>query len=394
MYIRFIKKNEMNCLCFSRCGFAISALVFVGLAIVSCGQEEPTAVVVPDRPQEPMVEVDDEFLGSMRDLTSAELVAEMGVGWNLGNSFDVIDRDKTIWGNPLSSGSIVRAVKARGFETLRIPITWNFHQGPGDPFPIESSYLERIELIVNEALKSDMHVIINTHHDEWIIPTEEESDRVSNRLSSLWTQVSDHFSAYGDKLIFEVMNEPRLRNSPEEWNGGTQEGRDVINGYQQVSVDAIRSTGGNNSKRHLMIPTYAASTHPNAMQDLVVPNEDPNIIISIHSYFPWEFAGLPEGTDMWGSDEEKAALDTELNRIRDKWVTQEGRAVILGEWGTIDKDNISARIEYAMYYTTAAMERGMLPIIWDDGGNFGLFDRHTMTWRFPEIADAVVAAGK
>ncbi len=396
MYIGCMKKNAIRSVHYPTSWISLCTVLLFAIVCTSCGQDEPPTTVVPDNPvePEPEMEVDDSFLGSMRDLSSKDLVAEMGIGWNLGNSFDVRDKDKTVWGNPLSSSTHVRAVKAMGFETLRIPVTWNFHQGQTAPYTIETAYISRVQLIVDEALKNDMHVIINTHHDDWIIPTEDEAVVVRDRLSSLWTQVGNHFSEYGDKLIFEVMNEPRLHGSPEEWSGGTQEGRDVINTYHKASVDAIRATGGNNSKRHLMIPTYAASTTSGAMEDLVVPNDDPNIIISLHSYFPWSFAGQEDGTNVWGSDEEKTALENELNWIRDRWVVQEGRAVILGEWGTTDKNNLTARTEYSTFYTAEAVERELLPIIWDDGGNFGMYNRNTNTWKYPEIAQAVVAAAK
>jgi len=133
-----------------------------------------------------------------------------------------------------------------------------------------------------------------------------------------------------------------------------------------------------------MVSTYAASTTQSAFADLIIP-DDPNIIVSIHSYFPWIFAGLnldEGGTNNWGSDADKIALDNELDRIKKRWVTQENRPVILGEWGAKDKNNLSTRVG------------GLVPVIWDDGGNFGLYDRHAMSWRYPEIARAVVDAGR
>lgn len=141
-----------------------------------------------------------------------------------------------------------------------------------------------------------------------------------------------------------------------------------------------------------MVSTYAASTLDGPMNDLVIPNNDPNVIISLHTYFPWAFAGDENGPDIWGSTQEKQQLDAEMNRIYQKWVVQEQRPVILGEWGTRNKDNLSERVEYATYYAEAALERGFVPVVWDDGGNFMLQDRDTQTWEFPEIIDAIIAA--
>lgn len=381
---------------------AVCGLISLGLLMTSCGKEEPTIIVTPERPVEPMPETPTDppsemvevIEGTIRDISSMEIVAEMGIGWNLGNSFDVRSKNKTAWGNPLSTGEHVKDVREMGFKTLRIPVTWDYDQEETAPYTIEPDYLSRIQKIVNEGLMNDMHVIINTHHDDWIIPTNTEAEEVTNRLSSLWTQVANHFKAYGDHLIFEVMNEPRLMNSPEEWSGGTQEGRDIVNALHKAGVEAIRATGGNNANRHIMVSTYAASSTTNAMRDLVVPNDDPNIIISVHSYFPWSFAGQEDGPDTWGTSQEKTALESELDRIRDRWMVQENRPVILGEWGTTDKNNLSTRTEYCAYYAKAATDRGLLPIVWDDGGKFGMYNRNAMTWKYPEIADAIVKAAE
>lgn len=375
----------------------MSCIVLIMLNTSSCSSttEEPTPAptptVVTPTPTTPTVRTD--FTGEIRDISSFELLDEMGVGWNLGNSFDVIDRDKTAWGNPLPTSSQIALVKQMGFGTLRIPVTWGFNQSEFFPYTIERAYLDRIEEVVEHGLRQQMHVIINVHHDDdWLKPTQADADQVNERLSSLWTQVAERFATYGDSLIFESINEPRLKGSPEEWTGGTQEGREVLNSYHKTSVDAIRATGGNNEGRHVMISSYAASTVPAAMDDLVIPNDDPNIFISLHSYFPWEFAGLEDGPAEWGSDVERAALDAELDKIREKWIVQQDRPVILGEWGTTNKNNLDERLEYVTYYATQAAARGLLTIAWDDGGNFGMLDRAGLVWRFPELARAIVEA--
>jgi len=370
----------------------LKTLFILVIVCSSCGTSDP--IILTNPPDEMVEEVVNELHGEIRDISSTELVAEMGVGWNLGNSFDVTNKDKTVWGNPLPISTHINAIKEMGFETLRIPVTWNFHMQEQAPYTVERPYLARVQLIVEAGLRNDMHVIINTHHDEWIIPTAAEAPVVKERLASLWTQIGNHFIDYGDKLIFEVMNEPRLKDSPEEWSGGTAEGRTTLNDFHQTCVDAIRATGQNNAKRHIMVSTYAASTTPSAFADLIIP-DDPNIIVSIHSYFPWIFAGQDEGgTNNWGSDGDKAALDKELDRIKERWVTQENRPVILGEWGAKDKNNLSTRVAYVEHYTRAAVVRGLVPVIWDDGGDFGLYDRHAMDWKYPEIARTVVEAGR
>lgn len=362
----------------------------LSILLLGCGGDPEPILGPPDPKPDPTEEIN-EFAGDIRDISPSDLVAEMGIGWNLGNSFDVISKDKTDWGNPLPTSSMINAVNDMGFKTLRIPITWGFHQSSIAPYEVETPYMIRVQQMVDQALRKDMHVIINVHHDDdWIKPTFATAEQTKERIKSLWTQIAIHFREYGDKLIFETLNEPRLKGSPEEWTGGTAEGRDVLNQYHKTALDAIRATGDNNTKRFVMISTYAASTVPKAIDDLIIPNDDKNVIISQHSYFPWVFTGEDNGRQDWGSDEDIAALENELDKVQRKWITERQRPVIMGEWGARDRSNVPDRIKYVTHYVKACKERGILPIVWDDGGNFRLFDRSTLTWHFPEIAEAIV----
>lgn len=367
--------------------FLISILVFT-----SCkgddAEDKPTEKPDPDPV---IVPSGIPGISEARDISSFDLVAEMGVGWNLGNSFDVTSRDKTFWGNPLPSKSIIDAVRTMGFKTLRVPVTWGFNQSDNAPYTIEQSYLEEVQKVVDYGFQNQMHVIINVHHDnEWVRPDIDNAVETKARLSSLWTQVATHFIEYNDSLIFETLNEPRLEGTAEEWAGGTPAGRGYINEFNKAAVDAIRATGANNEKRHIMIPTWAASTVPAAMDDLVIPNNDSKIIISLHSYFPWPFAG--EASVSWGSENDKTALRGELERIRQKWVVERSRPVILGEWGSIEDNPPQSRIEYAGFYVREAAARGLLTVVWDDGGMFRMYNRHAMQWDYDEIASTIVSA--
>lgn len=376
------------------------AFLFASCVFMSCSQEDNTALqedtnpeVVTPMDNDPMDDDDNAIPGTIRNISSMQLVAEMGVGWNLGNSLDVTSTDKTDWGNPLPSQQIVDRVFDMGFRTLRIPVTWGFHQQASAPFTIDETYLDLVQETVNYGISKDMHVILNIHHDNtWLRPTTTDAPTVKPRIQRLWTQVANRFETYGDKLIFETLNENRLLNSPEEWIGGTEEGRTILNEYHLEALNAIRATGGNNTSRHIMISTYAASTLTIAMDGLVIPNNDPRTIISLHTYFPWPFAGPDDTLATWGTDADKEALEQEFDRIHQKWVVEEGRPIILGEWGAVDKDNLATREAYYDFYVSESTERGLLPIVWDDGGNFRMLDRATLTWHFPTLAETIVAA--
>ena len=369
------------------------SLLFL-MQFAACSNENGS--VVENEPAEQLSEeeeVQKPGIGTARDISSFDLVAEIGVGWNLGNSFDVESKDKTYWGNPITSKAMIDEVKAMGFSTLRIPITWGPNQVEMSPYTIDPDYLTEIKRVVDFGFQNKMHVIIDVHHDNsWIKPMASETQESTDRLSSLWTQVANFFQDYNDSLIFEILNEPRIEGITEEWSGGNSEGRGYINDFHKAAVDAIRATGENNEKRHIMITTWAASTVPIAMEELTIPNDDEKIIISLHSYFPWQFAG--EAAVTWGSESDKSALIAELDKIKQNWIIERDRPVILGEWGTIEANPLQSRINYADFYVKEAAARGLLTIVWDDGGNFRLLNRNDLSWDFADIATAIVAASQ
>ena len=328
------------------------------------------------------------------DEEAMQFVANMGVGWNLGNTLDAKGMDETVWGNPFTSKEMIDAIKAKGFQTLRLPVTWQYHIGDAPDYVIEEEWLDRVEEVVNYGLDNEMHVIVNIHHDEeWIIPTYAEADAVKDKLGKVWTQIATRFRGYDNHLLFESLNEPRLTGSVNEWSGGTAEGRDCINQFHQVAVDAIRNTDENNVDRYIMISTYAASSVAVAMDDFILPSSS-NLIVSIHSYYPYELCLGENGKD-WGTDADKEALDNEFDRIYNKFIAN-GTAVVLGEWGNLNHDNLEDRIRHAHYYAEGCIQRGICPVWWDNGNSddFAIFDRRNIQWIYPEIANAITQSVK
>jgi endoglucanase len=123
-----------------------------------------------------------------------EFVKDMGAGWNLGNALDSNGKDETAWGNPQTSPVLIDAIAARGFKTLRIPVTWKNHMGSAPDYAIEEAWMNRVQEVVDYAMANEMYVILNTHHEaEWAIPTYEHVNNVTNHLAKVWTQIANHF---------------------------------------------------------------------------------------------------------------------------------------------------------------------------------------------------------
>jgi len=334
----------------------------------------------------------------MRDIPSTQIVEEMNLGWNLGNTLDA-EPDETGWGNPLTTQAMMDAVKAAGFGVVRIPVTWAHHMGGAPNYAVDAAWMNRVEEVVGYVLSTGMYAILNTHHEEWVslMPGVDQAG-IAERIARLWTQIATRFRDYDDHLIFEDLNEPRTRDAT-EWTGGTPEARAILNAYHLAAVDAIRATGGNNALRHLMIPTHAANASDTCIADLEIPHDDPRIIVSLHTYYPNDlsFGDTPN----WGDGTDRAAMEAELDRIHGL-LPARGRAAIIGEWGTVNLDNTSVRADHARTYARLVRERGMCPIWWDNGATargrdgFGLLDRDASppTWAFPEVVTALVEGAR
>jgi aryl-phospho-beta-D-glucosidase BglC (GH1 family) len=329
----------------------------------------------------------------MRNVSSLELVKEMHLGWNLGNTLDA-PAGETAWGNPKTTQAMIDAVKAAGFKTVRIPVTWQKHMGAAPDYVVDSAWMDRVEEVANYVLSTGMFAIVNTHHDEWVsvMPTADKA-AITAQLVKLWTQIATRFKNYDEHLVFETLNEPRTTDDT-QWNGGTPEARAMINAYNLAAVNAIRATGGNNAQRHIMIPTHAANASATCIGDLVIPNNDPKIIVSLHTYYPYDISMGTATT--WGTDKEKADMIAELDRLATA-LPKKGRAAVIGEWGTIDKSNTAVRVEHARTYAREARARGFCAIWWDNGfigkDGFGLLNRKVspVSWFYPEIKDALAA---
>ncbi|MBQ5318162.1 MAG: glycoside hydrolase family 5 protein [Oscillospiraceae bacterium] len=331
----------------------------------------------------------------IRDIPSTELVKEIKIGWSLGNTLDSTADGitaETAWGNIKTTKEMITAVKDAGFNGIRVPVTWGTHMDAENN--VDEEWMNRIQEVVDYAYSQDMFVILNIHHEDWHDPYYDSADASIAKLQALWTQIGTRFADYDERLIFEGMNEPRKRNTGLEWNGGDKEGHDVVNQMNAAFVETIRGLGGNNAKRHLMLPTYAASCTASAINDFVLPEGDDKLIVSIHAYLPYSFAlGGDLDQRIFNSDEGYASEIVNLMASLNESFISKGIPVIIGETGARNKANEDERAEWATYYISKAKEIGIPCFIWDNGAfngngeNFGLLERVNCTWKFPKIID-------
>ena len=245
----------------------------------------------------------------MRDISTMELVHDMGIGINLGNTYESCgewsaqygdgtpEAYETAWGSPVITQKMIQGYADAGFDTLRIPVAWS--NMIGDNYKISPEYLSAVREAVDWALECDMYVIINLHWDSgWLEKLPEDKENGLERYSIMWKQICDAFKDYDDYLIFESQNEELGWSSL--WNrwGGT-DGKDksynLVNEVNQTFGDIVRSSGGNNPERHLLISGYNTDIELTCDPLFKMP-EDPaqRMAVSVHYYTPAGFAILEE----------------------------------------------------------------------------------------------------
>lgn len=341
--------------------------------------------------------VTEEVAITMNDVSPMDLVKDMKIGWNLGNTLDSTSSKigvnvEMAWGNPKTTQEMIDAVIDQGFNVIRIPVSWGGQMGAAPAYNVLPAWMDRVQEVVDYAYNRGVYVIVNIHHEDWHFPSEENKDAAAEQLTALWTAIATRFRDYDEHLIFEGMNEPRKIGTAVEWNGGDQEGRDVVNYLDQVFVDAVRATGGNNTIRNLMVPGYAASSSDTALKGIVLPDDD-HLIVSVHAYTPYDFALNTAGRSTWDNDTKD--ID-HLMEVLDELFLSKGVPVIIGEFGAMNKDNEAERVEWAKYYVSKAREYGVPCVWWDnnsfdgDGENFGLFNRRELTFPYPDLLKALI----
>ena len=348
--------------------------------------------------------------------TSKQITAEIGTGWILGNSLDATGSgnslySETSWGNPKTTKAMIDAVKAQGFNTVRVPVSWGNHT-TGDNFTIDSQWLARVKEVVDYCIDNDMYVILNIHHDtstQYYYPSSTYKTQSVKFVKSIWTQVAKYFKNYDQKLIFETLNEPRLVGTGDEWwfpvnnpNSAVLDSINVINTLNQTAVDTIRAAGGKNTDRCIMVPGYDASIDGCTTSTFKLPNDSTpdRLIVSVHAYTPYNFALNANGTAEF-KDDMKNEVDYLYSTIKSHFIDK-GIPAIIGETSASNKNNTAERVKWAQYYMGKSAEYGVPCILWDNnafngsdkGECHGHLNRSTLGWYDKTFVDAVIKYGK
>ena len=363
---------------------------------------------------------------SFEDLNQSQIVEAMGPGWNLGNQLEsVTDNvpEETNWGNPVITEKLIQSVKAAGFKSIRISVSYFAKIDDDKDYTIDSKWLDRVQEVVDYCIKNDLYAVINIHGDgyntidgSWLLCNGKNQTEIKKKYKKVWKQIAERFKNYDEHLLFESMNE-EFDGSYSEPN---KEYYQNINDYNQIFVDTVRKTGDNNTKRWLIIPgwntnidytagDYGFKLPTDQYRDKSIDKEEQRIMISVHYYSPWDFCGGENGViTQWGNEADDPSktsttcdetyMKNQLNLMKTTFADK-GYPVFIGEYGSIGKTSYDSENEYYRAYFARKLcqlsrKNGCIPMYWDNGYNgvhgFGLFDRTTCEVTQPVIIDAIM----
>ncbi len=326
---------------------------------------------------------------TLKNADTEAILEDMGLGWNLGNSLDATGGSgldtETSWSNPKTTQALIDKAKSLGFNTVRVPVSWGKHVS-GDNYTIDSAWLARVKEVVDYCYKNDMYVILNIHHDTkssasasgaGYYPRSSAYSSSEKFVTSVWSQMAEYFKDYDYHLIFETLNEPRLIGTGYEWwfnkwniPSEVKDAIDCINKLNQKAVDTIRDTGSNNRGRLIMCPGYDASIDGATVSGFKLPTDisgnKNRIAVSVHAYSPYNFAmNVGSGSTSTYTSSIKSELrdlfSTLKSNFRDK-----GIPVVIGEFGSTDKNNTAERVKWATDYTALAKKNNIPCVLWDN----------------------------
>ena len=345
------------------------------------------------------------------DMTAMDIAEDIDIGWNLGDTLDVCEADRdgdgkvnetapdgkkvdeTLWGNGRTTPELFSYLRSDGINAVRIPVTWRDHIGGAPDYAIDKEWMARVHEVVDFAMNEDMYVIINLHHDgggdpefgAWIRNASREYDAVEAEYIALWEQISESFGDYSEKLIFESMNEVGFDDMRKA------DAYTTLNRLNQTFVDTVRSSGGNNSTRPLLIAGYWTDTAQTCSSLFSMPKDNvPNrLMVSVHYYTPWEFC-TTNIKKKWGTDSEIQTMRNDIDKLRTTFVDK-GIPVVIGEYGVGTGNDADSRVLFAKTLSELSHDAGIPCFFWDNGEEY---DRSAHEWRTEGLIEALRDAVK
>jgi endoglucanase len=314
----------------------------------------------------------------MKTLDAWTAVDRMTPGINIGNTFDNTSKWETGWGSPRITQGFIQSLARMGFKSVRLPVAWDTYSNRGH---ITAKQFKRIDEIVNWILESGMFCVVNIHWDGgWIDSGEKErfpdthhtfSKDAEKKFRSYWDQIARHYADKNEQLLFEGLNE----ESNFESEGSMAQAYATLTRVNQLFIDTVRQTGGNNAHRLLIVAGYGTDFGKTSQKEFELPKDSVpgKLFVSVHYYTPWTFVGLDKDSSWgkvrptWGSPEDVKQLNDLFDGM-EAFCQRTNTPAYVGEFSMCSRKEKASSIRWTTSVFQAALKRKMVPVLWDTGG--------------------------
>jgi endoglucanase len=367
-----------------RLAFVLACWVAGVGSMTACLQPPAGAVASPSSTPSSSIETPAPATGApraaetMTELAAWDAVPLMVPGVNIGNTLENTTTWETGWGNPRITKGYVESLARLGFKTVRLPVAWDTYAVDGQ---IAAEKMQRVGEVIDWITGAGMFCVLNIHWDGgWIDSDSKEhfpdtyatfSSVAERKYKAYWTQISSAFAGKNEKLIFEALNEETKFDN----TGSQEKAYATLTHVNQLFIDTVRQTGGNNSKRLLVITGYQTDIAKTSDGGYGLPKDTVphRLFISVHYYTPWPFCGMTEDASWgkmattWGSPSE-VAEQQKLFDMMGEFTSRNDIPAFIGEFGVTEKKESASRVRWLSSVMNAAISRKMVPVLWDTGG--------------------------
>lgn len=237
---------------------------------------------------------------------------------------------------------------------------------------INETWLDRVSTVIDQALERGLYVVTNMHHDSWmwadVSAAGANISMIEERFSASWSHIGAKLACKSSMVAFEPINEPR---------GTTKQHADELNRLNVMFLDAINKAGGWNSKRVVTLVGLGEDSIKTSQWFQMPTNYTNPMAIQYHYYSPYDFIFSAWGKTIWGSDADKASLETDLELIRNNFTDV---PLVIGEWSASPGNTEpAARWKYVDFLVRTANKYNTSTILWDNGADN--LDRAAHKWR-------------
>ena len=302
---------------------------------------------------------------------------KLGRGMNLGNALDAPSEGE--WGLTLEAG-FFEEIKGAGFQSVRVPIRWATHLGPGPEFAIDKAYFDRVDWAIDQALSRGLVAVINSHHDDELY---KDPDKHQGRLEAIWRQIASRYKDRPEGLYFELLNEPNGALTDDRWH---------------LMFPRLLAIVRESNPRRAVIIGPGHWNNVDNLGSLRLPEGDRMLIATFHYYNPYHFthqgAEWAEGSAAWkgqtwtGTPAQVEALRRDFDKAA-KWSASNHRPIFLGEFGAYSAADMDSRAAWTSGVAREAERLGFSWAYWEFASGFGAFDKEASRWRAP-LKDALV----